>query len=652
MSGLNSAISNALTGLNAFSEGIQTVSTNLANQSASGYAVETLDPQTSVNGSSPAGSGVVDPALVQRAADSFAATGVYKATANSNAASSLSAALSAIDQSFTGNGDIHAAASTLFADLNTLASNPTNAAQASTVMADMQNLAGTLNSAAGALGQQYTQINTNIGQQVQQANTLITQLGAINKELQASPNQSTLLDQQQAALTQLSAYMDVQTVPLGTSGALAVLSGGTVLVDQSGGQTISVHQTQPDALPTLTVGKSNDPLSLSSTGGSLGGLLSGFSATLAANDQINWYAGAIAGSINQTQAEGLNSSGNPGSPLLSIPGPTVQPSSSNTGTAVLTPTVTNAASLPPNGQGYRFTYQNATTGWVATNPGTNTSTPLGTLLPLTLNGLSVAVTGTPNPGDTFLINPTPGAASSISMTTNNASALAVADPYVVTAGTVSASGAVTNNNAGTISEGTDQVVSSPAAGAAVVPPGAFGHDLQINFSSPTAYTINSLSGITLASGTFANGSTTIAIPYPSSGPAAGQYWQVQVNGSPAAGDVATLQAGSSSGLNSGSNAQRMANLWTNTSTTLPGGSLQGSILNIIGSTGAQSAQAKTLSQNTANNLTTAQSNLSQVAGVNQDQQATNLTQYEQAYQAAAKVITTAAAMFQSLLQAV
>jgi flagellar hook-associated protein 1 FlgK len=649
MTGLNSAVSNALTGLDVFSQGINTVSNNITNQSASGYAVETVDPQTAGNGGgSAAGSGVVDPALVQRAADSFAAVGVYKATATNSAATTLSSALSAIDQSLSGNGNIHGAASTLFADLNSLASTPTNSAQLSAVLSDVQNLAGTFNSAAGSLQEQYSQIGTSLGQQVKQVNTLIGRLATINKQLQASPNQSSLLDQQQAALTQLSSYMAIQTVPLGSSGAVAVLTGGTVLVDQAGSESISVHQPQPSSLPTLTAGKSNDPISLSSTGGSIGGLLAGFAATISANNQIDWYAGAVSGLINQAQAEGLNGSGTPGKPLLSIPGPTVSPSSSNTGSATLTPTITNAASLPSNGQGYSLTYTGS--GWTATVPGTNTTFSLGATSPLTLNGMSVAVTGTPAPGDTFLIKPTPGAASAIATTTTNPSAIAAADPYLVTAGTVSSSGVVTNNNAGTISEGSDQVVSTPTTGAAVVGPGSFGSNLQIKFTSPNAYNILSPSGTTLATGSFTNGSSTIAIEYPSPGLAAGQYWQVQINGNPATGDVATLQTGA--GLNSGSNAQRMSNLWTQANSNLPGDSLQGSILSIVGTTGAQSAQAKALSQNSAANLTTAQSNLAQVAGVNQDQQATALTQYEQAYQAAAKVITTAMTMFNSLLQAV
>jgi flagellar hook-associated protein 1 FlgK len=209
---------------------------------------------------------------------------------------------------------------------------------------------------------------------------------------------------------------------------------------------------------------------------------------------------------------------------------------------------------------------------------------------------------------------------------------------------------VSNTNAGTINEGEDTVTTAPATGAAVVPGSAFGGDLELKFTTASSYdVIDKASGTTVSTGSFAGGATTLAVAYPASSSAAGHYWQVNLTGAPRAGDVATLTPG---GLNSGSNAQRMSDLWTRTDSALPGGSMQGSVLSLIGETGAASAQATTLASNTASNLNTAQGDLTRAAGVNVDQQATLLTEYQQAYQAAAKVISTAHSMFNSLLQAI
>lgn len=647
MSGLNSAMLTALSGLDAFSTGINMVGNNIANQATSGYAVENLNPQTTNYGASRAGSGVADPALVSRVSDQFAAARLNSATSAQSAAASLSAALSTIDQTLSGNGNVQTAASTFFGDLSTLSSEPTNAAQASTVLADAQGVIGAFQSAAGSLDGQLTQISGSIQQQVADINKITTQLGSLNKALAANPNGNALLDQQQAALAKLSNYMSISTVPLG-NGAVEVTANGAVLVDQSGAQTISVTQPTPQSQPAITVGAAKTPIRLGSGNGSLGGALAGFASTTNAIDSLNWYAGTFAGLVNQTQADGLNGSGQQGKPLFSVPSPSVQPGSTNTGGATLQASVTNAAALPSNGQGYLLTFQGGATGWVATVPGTQQTNVLGSGPTLTLGGMSVAVTGAAQPGDTFLINPEPGAAQGIALTTTSPTSIAIADPYAVTPGTVSSSGIVTNKNAGTATELSDTVVTTPASSASVIPANQFGSTFTLTFTSASAYQITNSTGTVVSNGTWASGGS-VAIPYPSTSAAGGKYWQVDLTGKPAAGDVLTIAPG---GSNSGSNARRLASLWTANNTTLPGSSLQGAILSIIGGTGAQSAAAKTLVTNTAQSASTASNDLAAISGVNSDQQATLLTQYQQAYEAAAKVITTSAAMFQSLIQAV
>ena len=51
-------------------------------------------------------------------------------------------------------------------------------------------------------------------------------------------------------------------------------------------------------------------------------------------------------------------------------------------------------------------------------------------------------------------------------------------------------------------------------------------------------------------------------------------------------------------------------------------------------------------------MSTTTSNLANVAGVDSDQQAVTLTNYEQAYQAASQAISAAHTMFESLLTSI
>lgn len=645
MSGLNGAVNAALSGIDAFETGIQTVGNNISNQATPGYAVRSLMPETSAFGSGVAGSGVINPVAVQRAAASFAASRLNAATSANEGAQTLSAALSAIGQSLQGNGDVHGAANQFFADLSTLASDPTNASQAQTVIADAQNMVSTFQTATQGLTQQFSSISTMMQQNVASANQLLASLAATNKQLAAAPGNNSLLDQQQAELGSLSKLIGVATVPL-PNGQVEVTAHGAVLLDQSGAQTLALSQANASATPVITVGAAKTPLSLSGSSGSLGGSLAAFNNTQNTMQALDWFAGALAGAVNQAQAEGLNGSGKQGSALFGVPAPSITASPGNTGSAVVSANVTNAAALPSNGQGYVLTY--ASGHWSASVPGTNQSYSLGTGPNLVLPGLAVSLSGgTAQNGDTFSVNPEPGAAEALSLLTTNPSAIAAADPYSVTAGSVGAGGAVTNNNAGTASELSDTVTASPQAGATIIPGASFGQNLTLTFTSPTAYTVNDASGTPVASGNWSNG-TTLAIAYPSGTPAAGQYWQVSLTGAPAKGDVLTLSRG---GLNSGSNAARMAGLWT-ASASLPGGSLKGSVLSIIGNVGAQAQAASTMATATSKNKTMAQDNLATVAGVDQNQQAVVLTQYQQAFQAASMVISTAHAMFESLLTAI
>jgi flagellar hook-associated protein 1 FlgK len=644
MSSLAGAINAALSGIEAFEEAIQTVSTNISNETTPGYALQTVETETSAVDPSGAGSGVIDPAIVQRAADGFAVARLNNATSANESAQTLSAALSAIDQALQGSGDINKAASAFFSDLSTLASDPTNSTQAATVLADAGNLVNAFHAAAKNLTSQSSGIAQSLQQDVASANQLLSQLATINKKLQTTPNDNSLLDEQQAALNSLSGLLGIQTVPL-QNGAVEVTVNGTVLLDQSGAQNLSLAQATPTGAPEITAGTSKTPLNGGNASGSIGGNIQAFQNIENVLDSIDFFAGTLASSVNQVQAEGLTGSGSQGAPLFTIPPPQVVAGKANTGTAALTASITNAAALPSNGEGYILSF--GPSGWTATVPGTTQSFSLGSGPTLSPPGLSITVNGSAASGDTFLVNPSPGVAASISLASTSQSALAIADPYVATAGKVSSSGAVTNSNTGSEKQASGTVTSKPANGATIIPAANFGQALTLTFTSPTAYTITNTAGVTVASGTWSKG-TEIAFAYPSSSLAAGDFFEISLSGSAAKGDVISLAPG---GANNGSNAQRLANLFQGSSESA-NGSLKSAILSIVGNAGSNASAAKMLAGNTQNNLTSAQQNLSAIAGVDTNSQAVVLTQYQQAFQAASQVISIANQMFQDLVSAI
>jgi flagellar hook-associated protein 1 FlgK len=72
----------------------------------------------------------------------------------------------------------------------------------------------------------------------------------------------------------------------------------------------------------------------------------------------------------------------------------------------------------------------------------------------------------------------------------------------------------------------------------------------------------------------------------------------------------------------------------------------------VGTVGTQTSQAQNGATAQQTLLTSAQNAQSSVQGVNLDQEAANMVQYQQAYQAAAQAIATANTLFQSLITAI
>lgn len=645
MSGLTNAINSALSGLELFEAGISTVSNNLANATTNGYAVESVNAQTQVVGKGQAGGGV-QPAQITRAAAGFAAAQLRNANSADKAASAQSTALTAISNALTDNGNVQTAVNQFFEDISTLASEPDNTAQRQTVLSDAQSVTSAFQTASTSLNSTIAGAQESLSTGITSVNNLLNQLATINAGLTKSPGDASLLDQQQAALNSLSQYLPVNAITQ-SNGSVIIASGGTILLDQSGAQALALA-SNADGTTRVTAGKDDVSVTLNEDDGSLGAALGSIGAGNEALQSLGALAAVFSAQINTAQAQGLDLKGKNGGALFSVPSPSVAANSANSGTASITASLTNVAALPLDGGPFTLTYSSAN-GWSAQDQASGTSYPVSGMPP-SFAGLSLSITGTPADGDKFTINPAPSAASGLTVIATSASDIAAADPYVAAQGVLQSDGAVENSNAGSITTGTDDVTSSPASNAAIIPASYYGQNLQITFTSASAYNVTTTADTStiIASGTLGSNGGVIAVAYPSSGLAAGQYWELPISGTPAAGDALTLTPG---GTSSGSNAQRMAALWTASGSSSAGTLEQGFVALSTG-LGANAAAAQNRASATAAQVTTATANLSTVAGVDTDQQAVTLTNYEQAYQAAAQAISAAHTMFESLLSAI
>jgi flagellar hook-associated protein 1 FlgK len=239
--------------------------------------------------------------------------------------------------------------------------------------------------------------------------------------------------------------------------------------------------------------------------------------------------------------------------------------------------------------------------------------------PYTAAGISIVLSGAPASGDQFLVQPTATAAGSLKVVLSNPSQIAAA-------GAVKSAAAGTNTGAAAISSGTVLNSTNPNLLSPVT----------IAFTSPpTTYTIN--------------GGAPNA--YTSGGNIAANGWQVQISGTPANGDTFTVTSnagGTGDNRNAliAANAQNVGVLQNGTT------SISGGVSALVTGLGSQSQQINTAQTAQAAVNAQALRSAQSTSGVNLDEEAASLLQWQHAYQAAAQALTIGNSLFTSLINAV
>ena len=121
-----------------------------------------------------------------------------------------------------------------------------------------------------------------------------------------------------------------------------------------------------------------------------------------------------------------------------------------------------------------------------------------------------------------------------------------------------------------------------------------------------------------------------------------------MNGAPANGDTFTIAP--NTGLGDTRNAGLMGDLQS--TNILDGGkaTFQSAYATLVSSVGNKTREVQANAEAAAAQLTQAQAVANNVSGVNLDEEAANLLKYQQAYQAAGKVMQIADTVFNALLQ--
>ena len=666
MSGISGLLNNALTGLQAAQSALQVTGNNIANVNTPGYSRETAVQSTltpSLYGGQYLGNGTQIDA-VTRSYNSYLQSQVWSTAATASGANTLNTQIQPIANLIAGtDSGLSTSINQFFASgVAQVAANPADIPSRQSLISQSQSLAQTIQTSAQQLQSAASGVNQQLGQSVTAINSLTQQIAKLNVQINtlsgtgSTPN--SLLDQRDQLITQLSGQVGVTVLPQDGNQVNVFTGNGQVLV--AGAQSFDLKTTPSAYDPSqleVAYASNGAVLSQGLQGGTLGGLLQFRSQVLQpAQNALGRIADGLASAMNNQQAQGLDLNGQFGAALFQAGPVQVLASSANTGNAVISGSVVDANALTT--ADYRLNYDGS--NWSVTNLATGqpvsgaTVGTSGSATVLSFDGVQVNVSGA-QAGNSFEVQPTRYGALNFQSVLTNPTQIAAASPYVSSAGQMQ-SGSLVNTNLGNLTLSAGQYSATSGAGALVISGASVPTTLQVTLTSGGTsgavgfQVTQSGSATVLASGSLSLGGSgqVLSIPYANNPP--GGYWNVTLAGSTAvSGDAFTLSPASGG---NGGNAQAMAALQT--AKTLEGGStsLEGAYSQLVSQVATQGNQAQ--SALSAASAVAAQASAAQqsVSGVNLDEEATNLIQYQQAYQAAAKAIQVGNSLFTSLLQAV
>jgi flagellar hook-associated protein 1 len=618
----------SLSALQAFQQAIAVTSNNVANASTPGYDDESIllsaaAPQS--NGTLNVGAGVVVTGI-SRAFNQAQANQLNTSQSSLGSLNAIQNYTNQIDNLFgTTAGGLTTALQNYYSGWSDVANDPTSTAARQALLGDAQSVAASFQSSSTQLNTLNSDVNTRITADVNQINSIGQSIAALNNQIVTGtasgqvPN--TLLDQRDQLVSSLSQLVGVNTTTDSNGGLNVFIGNGEPLVLQGVTTQLTTMPDQFNAsqLEISTSNSNGASISNLITSGDLGGLLSARTQVInPALNQLGQIATALSQSANLQQNSGLDLSGQFGANLFSVGAPLATASSNNTDATTASVSLTGTGTLTADN--YILAYKAGAYNLTDTTTGVSV-VPTGagtTASPLTAAGLSIVLSATPAAGDQFLIQPTAQAAATFNVALTDPSKLAAA-------GAMATSASDSNTGSATIAAGTVLNAANPNLLATTT----------IEFTSATTYSVN-------GAGSFA---------YTSGGNIALNGWQTQIAGTPATGDVFTVRS-NAGGTGDNSNATAGAN--QQTQGVLDGGtqSISGAVSALVTGFGAQAAQINTAQTAQTAVNTQAQQAVQSTSGVNLDEEAAHLMQWQQSYQAAAQVLTVANSLFTTLIDSV
>ncbi|HTZ96947.1 MAG TPA: flagellar hook-associated protein FlgK [Terriglobales bacterium] len=273
----------------------------------------------------------------------------------------LTAMQQAQTQFTTSSSDIGTEINNFFSSLSQLATDPTNLSLRQGVLTAAGDMTQAFNNAADNLQQQQSNLDLSVVQDVQQVNVLTGQIATLNNQISqlqgTNQDASSLLDQRDVLIGQLSGLIDVSTIPEDNSVALTTSSGTPLVV---GGQSFALS-TQVNSAGLHDIYSQSTDITSELTSGAMAGLIQARDQTIPGlESNLDTLAAGLSNSLNAANTGGYDQNGDPygGFDLNGNPGGNLfvaPPASGQGAAAAMTIAITDprliAASSDPNSPG-------------------------------------------------------------------------------------------------------------------------------------------------------------------------------------------------------------------------------------------------------------------------------------------------------------
>lgn len=619
-----------MSALNAAQAAIEMTGQNIANASTEGYTRQEI-LQTSnagtYNGYGYIGNGT-SIVGIERVYDEFLSTQANSTTTDLGTLSTYLSQIEQLDSLFANSEvGVNAGMEAFFESVQSLTSDPTSLATRELVLTSAEALTSLFQSTDEALTNINEGVNTQINSSIEVVNAMAEQIAILNNAINTSagsnngvvPNE--LYDQRDLVVNELSEYVQLSVVEEGNSFNIYVGSGQPLVIGNNVNNLVA--EQSPEDASKINVAFQNGGTTMvlneeSLVGGSLAGLLQFRTETLEeVSASMDLLATSFAMTFNDQHVLGQDLNGDLGNNFFDIPAPSVtahvdnsfiDPSSSVSATIVDVSALTTSDYLLTITDDSPLSYQfeRLSDGEVIADPATV--------------GLELDVTGSFSVGDQFTIRPIEDVAATISVALTSANEIAAAAPVATAA-------LNTNMGTGEISAG----VVNDVDNANLL------EEITITFTSDTTYTVSGTgtgnpSGLTYVSGE--------EISY--------NGWSLEITGIPKAGDSFAVSA-NVDGVGDARNASLLSDLQSEN--ILNGGTAtyQDTYSKMVSIVSSKTYELNITTAAATSAYEDAYDSQQSVSGVNLDEEAAKLIQYQNAYEAAAKMMSMESELFDTLM---